>query len=738
MMFKRASGSSELGKKGGYLVALSSGDRLLFEGCLELAVLTGTVEVHGFLLTSSHPPLPLFSPLNSPHLPILPSPSDAEEEQMGAGFAGRGRGLGAEDVEWLNSLAADSVIAVCMVWNLDSLLVTSLQSVPNSGLLPSKLDGRMATATFRLLKGDVAPTPKFINFPEDFHTQLNKVLEYRGPVVLVCGGMNSGKSTLGRFLVNKFLNRCDKVGFLECDVGQPEFTVPMVTALHVLTHPVFGPAHFSHRRPYKAYFFGELSPARKPRYYVHLINQLFSLFMSGIRGDGEVPLIINTCGWTKYLGVALLMDIIRLTSPSHIVRMVPDKRRVFNVVTDLLPFTPHTLTSTPGILTPSSSPVPVPWSTEEHWYSEHITGLSAPEPTPVQWNVYRTKKRGCSETTPDRSGDAKPGTKRYHRETKQTTETPPRGNHWGTKQTTETTLRETTRDDDTTEESETDSSTEELVSDSDSDNRQDKVTEVTEVARATPSSAVGGVRRHRRRAQGHRSKIARTGLRCLISEPKYENGTPLAMNASSDHWEEVEMQLIGRWVKVLNHQIMVQRVGGVNGLSNKKRSSLSRRLSLVAHFAPLIGGCGDHTHFLDSAPVLEVSWNDVAIHVLHQQVPRSTVVNAMMGCIVALCRVDPCEVVEEGLVGGGSVRFLRSHTPDIEFIAMGVLCGSSSEKQLFYVTTPLITDRDVAMDTVNVLVMGEVSSLYGFSGQKTTPTSFRHIDIGQFVWRKLT
>ena len=70
------------------------------------------------------------------------------------------------------------------------------------------------------------------------------------------------------------------------------------------------------------------------------------------------------------------MDIIRLTSPSHIVRMVPDKRRVFNVVTDLLPFTPHTLTSTPGILTPSSSPIPVPWSTEEHWYSEHITGLS--------------------------------------------------------------------------------------------------------------------------------------------------------------------------------------------------------------------------------------------------------------------------------------------------------------------------------------------------------------------------
>ena len=48
-----------------------------------------------------------------------------------------------------------------------------------------------------------------------------------------------------------FLVRCEKVGFLECDVGQPEFTVPMVTALHLVTTPVFGPAYLNHRKPYK-------------------------------------------------------------------------------------------------------------------------------------------------------------------------------------------------------------------------------------------------------------------------------------------------------------------------------------------------------------------------------------------------------------------------------------------------------------------------------------------------------
>lgn len=105
----------------------------MFEGCLELSVVTGSVEIHGFLVTSSQPPLSLFSPLNSPRLPILPSSSS--HCQLGAGLAVKGCGLGAEDEEWLNSLTLDSLLAVCVIWNLDSPLVTSLHSVPNSGLL---------------------------------------------------------------------------------------------------------------------------------------------------------------------------------------------------------------------------------------------------------------------------------------------------------------------------------------------------------------------------------------------------------------------------------------------------------------------------------------------------------------------------------------------------------------------------------------------------------------------------
>ena len=38
------------------------------------------------------------------------------------------------------------------------------------------------------------------------------------------------------------------VSFLECDVGQSEFTVPCVVALHSITESVHGPS-FTHLRP---------------------------------------------------------------------------------------------------------------------------------------------------------------------------------------------------------------------------------------------------------------------------------------------------------------------------------------------------------------------------------------------------------------------------------------------------------------------------------------------------------
>lgn len=54
------------------------------------------------------------------------------------------------------------------------------------------------------------------------------------PITFVCGASNCGKSTFSRNLLNVLLTRCDRVAYLETDVGQPEFTPPGFISLTIV------------------------------------------------------------------------------------------------------------------------------------------------------------------------------------------------------------------------------------------------------------------------------------------------------------------------------------------------------------------------------------------------------------------------------------------------------------------------------------------------------------------------
>lgn len=61
------------------------------------------------------------------------------------------------------------------------------------------------------------------------------------------GGKGVGKSTFGRWLINRILSSGsnEKVLYLDFDPGQTEFNPPGMLAVHVVSEPVFGP-NFSH------------------------------------------------------------------------------------------------------------------------------------------------------------------------------------------------------------------------------------------------------------------------------------------------------------------------------------------------------------------------------------------------------------------------------------------------------------------------------------------------------------
>ncbi|KAK9860421.1 hypothetical protein WJX84_005725 [Apatococcus fuscideae] len=147
-------------------------------------------------------------------------------------------------------------------------------------------------------------------------------------IVLMCGSKNVGKSGFAKLLANNLLNRASQVGFMDTDLGQPEFTPPGMMSLSILDAPILGPAHHHMQLAEHGSFFGRLTSEANPVSYVIALRQLFTDFCREAKtvelDDGSeipVPLLVNTPGWVKALGLDLLSDCIRALQPSHIVNL---------------------------------------------------------------------------------------------------------------------------------------------------------------------------------------------------------------------------------------------------------------------------------------------------------------------------------------------------------------------------------------------------------------------------------
>ncbi|CAM9934425.1 unnamed protein product [Sphacelaria rigidula] len=148
--------------------------------------------------------------------------------------------------------------------------------------------------------------------------------------VLVCGAKGVGKSSFCRFLTNRMLDRHAKVAFLDCDVGQPEFTPPGLVSLHTLDGPVLGPPHTHIRRPDLAYYIGTTTSKPEPLLYSAAVRGLSKHATAMATEDAgslasdtsPPPLVVNTDGWVKGMGEDLLGAIIDAVRPLHIVQIL--------------------------------------------------------------------------------------------------------------------------------------------------------------------------------------------------------------------------------------------------------------------------------------------------------------------------------------------------------------------------------------------------------------------------------
>ncbi|KAJ3503551.1 hypothetical protein NLJ89_g8378 [Agrocybe chaxingu] len=130
---------------------------------------------------------------------------------------------------------------------------------------------------------------------------------------IIKGPKNSGKSTFARALTNRLLQSYCRVAFLECDIGQSEFTPGGLVSLNIISEPIFGPPFTHPTLPNHAHFIGSTTPRSTPSHYLDAISALIQTYRLDIQNpaididdDDErisdaIPLVVNTMGWSKGL-----------------------------------------------------------------------------------------------------------------------------------------------------------------------------------------------------------------------------------------------------------------------------------------------------------------------------------------------------------------------------------------------------------------------------------------------------
>lgn len=143
------------------------------------------------------------------------------------------------------------------------------------------------------------------------------------PVILLSGGKSVGKSSLSRILTNQLLTAetYPRIYYLDVDPGQPSFTPPGFLSLHTLNRPILGPPFTSPHLPktlITAHHIGYTSPREDPSAYIRAILALLSDYRSAALTDPG-PLLINSAGWVKSLGLELLQEIIQASHATDVI-----------------------------------------------------------------------------------------------------------------------------------------------------------------------------------------------------------------------------------------------------------------------------------------------------------------------------------------------------------------------------------------------------------------------------------
>ncbi|KAI5806323.1 hypothetical protein EDC01DRAFT_725221 [Geopyxis carbonaria] len=265
---------------------LKRGETLALVGIYQLSVRSGTITVGGVTLTAESTPEIIYAP-RTHALPLIEATHTAELTATShhSGIADVGTLCPTFSGIWAGPPDAPSAGALSF-----SPIYTSTTPIATL-TIPSAWETAITALVAKAASG--APTR-----------------------VVVAGGPNSGKSTFARLLTNRLLAALPAVAYLDTDPGQPELSPPGILSLHRLTTPLLGPP-FTHTvsSALRMHHTGSKSPKEDPSDHVACLTNLAAA------APTDAPLLVNTPGWIKGLGLDLLESTIAAAAATDIVTL---------------------------------------------------------------------------------------------------------------------------------------------------------------------------------------------------------------------------------------------------------------------------------------------------------------------------------------------------------------------------------------------------------------------------------
>ncbi|RZF48386.1 hypothetical protein LSTR_LSTR007553 [Laodelphax striatellus] len=321
------------------LLMMSHPSSLYFHGAINMKVIYGRFEVLGCTLDPHTENLPVYSPFGTSRVRIQTVEDGVHGKLTKETLLNLGVSL-ENVVEILAKLKNANFAAAVLEKNSSNLCSTAwpefVEKYSNQKFLPVLKENSKLISIENLLqcKFESEDSMKDNNFYME-NPQWGEIFEMmlEGKMrVAICGGKDSGKSTLMRYLVNRCLSRFSSVLVVDCDPGQSEFVPPGCVSAVCVDSPLLGP-HFTHLiQPERSVFVGEVDMNRNPLVYINSIGTLMN-YCTGEEKYQNIPWIINTMGYSKGFGVVLTSSVLNTVAPSFVVQIkCADRERNFPTI----------------------------------------------------------------------------------------------------------------------------------------------------------------------------------------------------------------------------------------------------------------------------------------------------------------------------------------------------------------------------------------------------------------------